>query len=108
MQAEITQIPIPNAAARAFVGPQAGRTNMDLKVRLIDAATGKVEREQMIRSANNIWLSAATMGVRNENFARETGALLADYVLTVCGKRTRRPDSFSSPFAHCIPRQTNP
>lgn len=86
VQAEITQLHIPNGAARFFVGPLAGRTNIDVRVRLIDAATGKLEREQMIRSANSLWLSALTLGARDENFARETGALLADYVLTVCGK----------------------
>ena len=86
LKAEIIQIHIPNGAARFFVGPLAGRTNMDVKVTLVDAATGKVEREQVVSSANSIWLSSLTLGVTDQNFAKDTGAIIAGYVLALVGK----------------------
>lgn len=96
LQAEIIQLHMPSAAARFFVGPLAGRTNMDIKVKLIDAATGKLEREQIIRSANSIWLSAFTLGARDENFAKETGAVIAGYVLTITGKVAPQTEGMTS------------
>lgn len=96
LRAEVIQLHIPSGAARFFIGPLAGRTNMDVKVTLVDAATGSMLREQIIRSANSIWLSAFTLGIRDENFAKETGAAIAGWVLTLVGKAPPSTDTSTS------------
>jgi hypothetical protein len=87
LQAEITEIRIPSGAARFWVGAMAGNAYMHVKVKLVDGATGKVAREQLITSENNAWGAAWSWGATDRSLPKDVGAMVASYVGMVAGKK---------------------
>jgi hypothetical protein len=87
VQAEITEVRIPSGAARFWVGAMAGNAYMHVKVKLVDGATGKVAREQLITSENNAWGAAWSWGATDRSLPKDVGAMVAGYVSMVAGKK---------------------
>lgn len=83
---EITELRITSGAARFWIGAMAGNSFVHAKVTLVDAATGKVEREQLLTTENNAWGAAWTAGSTDRSIPKDMGAIIAGYILTVAGK----------------------
>ena len=84
---EITELRITSGAARFWVGAMAGNSFVHAKVTLVDAATGRTEREQLLTTENNAWGASWTMGSSDRSIPKDMGAIIAGYILTVGGKK---------------------
>lgn len=87
VRAELTELRIPSGAARFWVGAMAGNAYIHVKVKLVDGATGKVAREQLITSENNAWGAAWSWGATDRSLPKDVGAMVAGYVSQVAGKK---------------------
>lgn len=87
VRVEITELRITSGAARFWVGAMAGSSFVHAKVTLVDAASGMVEREQLLTTENNAWGAAWTMGSSDRSIPKDMGAIIAGYILTVGGKK---------------------
>jgi len=83
VKAEVAEIRIPSGGARFFLGPAAGSTYMYGTVRLLEAATGKQERQQTLCSSNSVWLSSFTLSGTDQEFTKQMGAIIAGYVFSL-------------------------
>ena len=82
-----TPLIIASSAARFWGGVLAGRSYVHASVRLVDAASGKVEREQLLRTENSAWGATYTMGSTDSSLPMDMGRIIAGYVLTVAGRQ---------------------
>jgi hypothetical protein len=87
VKVEVTELRITSGAARFWVGAMAGNSYVHAKVTLVDGASGKVEREQLLTTENNAWGAAWTAGSTDRSIPRDMGAIIAGYVITVGGKK---------------------
>ena len=88
VEVEVTDLRIPSGAARFFVGPLAGASYLHVTLRLKDAATGKLLREQAIGSDNSVWMSSFSLGGHDQDLPVNMGILLADYIKEVAGPKS--------------------
>ena len=86
VKVEVTEMRITSGAARFWAGAMAGSSYVHAKVKLVDGATGKVEREQLLTTENNAWGAAWTGGSSDRSIPKDMGAIIAGYVLTVGAK----------------------
>ncbi len=83
VKAEITEIRIVSGAARLWGGAFAGSSNINLKIKLIDASLGNVIREKELSSATNPFGAAWTMGASDRSLPSDMGKILAEYLMAV-------------------------
>ena len=84
---EITELRIASNAARFWVGAMAGSSYVHAKVKLVNGASGKVEREQLLTTENNAWGAEWTGGATDRSIPKDMGAIIAGYIITVAGKQ---------------------
>ncbi len=83
VKAQITEIRIVSGAARLWGGAFAGSSNINLKIKLIDASLGNVIREKELSSATNPFGAAWTMGASDRSLPSDMGKILAEYLMAV-------------------------
>lgn len=89
LRVELTELRIKNAAAQTnfWAKLATGNSYIHAKVKLVDGATGKVEREQLLSTENNAWGAAFTNGTTDRSIPGDMGTMIAGYVITVAGRR---------------------
>lgn len=87
VKVEVTELRITSSAARFWAGAMAGSSYVHARVKLVDGATGKVEREQLLTTENNAWGASWTGGSSDRSIPKDMGAIIAGYVITVAGKK---------------------
>ena len=80
-QGELTKLRIVGGAARFWVGGLAGRSNMTLHVKVVDAVTGKVVAEKDIDEDTNPIAGAWSLGASDRGLPEKVGSLIAQYVV---------------------------
>ena len=86
VQANVSDMRIVHGAARFWGGAFAGSSYMNMGVKLIDAATGKVVREKTISSANNAWAAAWVGGSSDRTLPADMGKMVAGYIASIIPK----------------------
>jgi hypothetical protein len=83
VQADVSDIHIVHGAARFWAGAFAGKSYMNLNLKLKDASTGKVVREKKISSSNNAWAAAWVGGSSDRTLPADMGKIAAGYIGSV-------------------------
>ncbi len=86
VQTRVSEIHIVHGAARFWAGAFAGSSYMNLDLKLMDAATGKVVREKEISSANNAWAAAWVGGSSDRTLPSDMGKIVAGYIGSIMPK----------------------
>jgi hypothetical protein len=81
VQGELTELRIVGGAARFWIGGLAGKSNMTVHVKLVDAATGSVVTEKDIKEDSNPTLGGYTMGATDRALPTIVGSLIAEYAV---------------------------
>ena len=81
VKAQITEMRIVSGSARFWGGAFAGSSNINLKIKLIDASSGNEVREKELSSATNPFAAAWTMGATDKSLPSDMGKILAEYLL---------------------------
>lgn len=81
VQGELTRMRIIGGAARFWIGGMAGKSNMTVRVKLVDAGTGLVVAEKDISEDTNPTVGAWSMGGTDRALPTIIGGLIADYVV---------------------------
>jgi hypothetical protein len=79
----LTDMRIAGSTARFWGGAFAGSSFMNMNMKLVDAATGKVLREEYFNSANNAWAAAFTFGASDRSLPSDMGKIMAEYIAQV-------------------------
>lgn len=87
VEAELQVIRIVSGSKRFWFGAFAGRSYMKMKVRLVDAASGKVVAEQEMEGAPNAMGSAWTFGRTDQALPAAMGGLIGQFVLANAGNK---------------------
>jgi hypothetical protein len=83
IRAEIEDMKIKGTAARVIAGPFAGKSHVTIKLKLEEASTGKILREQILSSKNSSWGAAYSMGASDRSLPSDMGGLVAGYTLAI-------------------------
>lgn len=83
VKTNVSDMRIVGGAARFWGGAFAGSSFMNIDLKLVDAATGKVVREKSITSANNSWAASWTGGSSDRSLPSDMGKIIAEYVSSV-------------------------
>jgi hypothetical protein len=86
IQGELTSLRIVGTGARIWLGAMAGRSDMAVHVKLIDAATGTVIGEKDIREDTNAMAGEYTGGATDKALPSQVGKLIAGYVIDTARK----------------------
>jgi hypothetical protein len=86
VKVEITDLRIASNAARYWGGAWAGASYVHARVTLVDGASGKVLREQLLTTENNPWGAAWTGGATDMSIPRDMGVIIARYIMAVVAK----------------------
>lgn len=78
---EIEDFFITSSFSRWAIGNRGGRSWMHAKVKLVNGATGKVEREEFVASEKTIYRDLG------DSISQDTGAIIGHYVRDVAGKK---------------------
>ena len=81
VEAHLTAVRLVSGTARFWGGVFAGRSHMQMNVKLTDGATGATIAEQELMGAPNAWASAYSMGHADRELPAAMGALIGDFVL---------------------------
>lgn len=81
IKADITKMRIASTAARIWGGPFAGSSGIELTLRLVDGATGKVVRTKKMSSWNNSWAASWDFGASDRSLLDDVGNIMAKYIL---------------------------
>ncbi len=76
----VTSLRIVGGATRFWAGAFAGRSNMNIDVKLIDAAGTVIAQKELI-GAPNAFASAWSFGGADRSLAQKVGFLLGDFIL---------------------------
>ncbi len=85
--ADITNMRIVSDSARIWGGGFAGSSGIELDLKLIDAATGKVVRSEKMSSWNNAWAASWSFGSSDHSLLNDMGKILAKYVVDSMPKK---------------------
>jgi len=80
VQGEVTKLRIVGGAARFWIGAMAGKSNMTVRVKLVDASTGSIVAENDIIEDTNPYAGAWSMGASDSSLPATVGRLIAQYV----------------------------
>jgi len=86
VQGELTRLRIVGGGARFWLGGMAGKSEMAVYVKLIDASTGQVITERDIRDDSNPTAGAYSMGASDRALPVSVGNLIADLVINASRK----------------------
>ena len=81
IKANITKLRIASTSARIWGGPFAGSSGIELELRLVDGATGKVVRTKKMSSWNNSWAASWNFGTSDSSLLDDVGKIMAKYTL---------------------------
>ncbi len=87
VRADITNMRIVSDSARIWGGGFAGSSGIELDLKLIDAATKKVVRNEKMSSWNNAWAASWTFGSSDHSLLDDMGIILAKYVVESMPKK---------------------
>ena len=77
----VTSLRIVGGATRFWAGALAGRSNMNINVKLIDAADGTLIVQKELIGAPNAFSSAWSFGGVDRSLAQKVGFLLGDFIM---------------------------
>jgi len=83
VKGSVVNMRIVSGAARFWVGPMAGTSDMSVKLTFTDAATGTVVREKLLSSANNPWGAAWTYGGSDRSLPADMGRIIGEYIAAI-------------------------
>lgn len=83
LSAQVTSLRIVSNAARMWGGAFAGSSEMSLRMKLTDAATGAVVREKELSTNNNPWAAAWTWGSSDRSLPTDLGRMVAEYLAAI-------------------------
>jgi len=86
VQGELTQMRIVGTGARIWLGDMAGRSEMTVHVKLIDAASGNLVSERDIREDTNPFAGAYSAGATDKMLPLQVGGLIAGYIIDTARK----------------------
>ncbi len=86
VKATVTQMRIVGVAARVWGGAFAGRSYMNLDVRLIDGATREEIRSKLFYSSNNPFAASWVGGISDRSLPADMGKMMAAYLVSVTPK----------------------
>ena len=86
VRGELTKLRIVGGGARFWLGGMAGKSEMAVYVKLIDASTGQVITERDIRDDSNPSAGAYSMGATDRALPVSVGNLIADLVINASRK----------------------
>ena len=85
---QIEDMRIASTAARIWGGAFAGSSFMNIRIRLTDAATGKVVQEKVIASSANAFAAAWNFGASDKSMPSDMGKIIGEYLATIAsGKK---------------------
>ena len=87
VKVHISEMRIVGGVARAFGGPIAGSSYMNMEVYLIDAENGDTVRMKAISSANNAFGASWTFGATDKSLPSDMGHILGEYIAAVVPAR---------------------
>ena len=82
VKGSIVDMRIVSGAARFWVGPMAGSSDMRVRLTFTDA-TGTVVREKLLSSANNPWGAAWTFGGSDRSLPADMGRIIGEYIAAI-------------------------
>lgn len=85
--ADITNMRIVSDSARIWGGGFAGSSGIELDLKLIDAVTKKVVRNEKMSSWNNGWAASWSFGSSDHSLLDDMGKILAKYVVDSMPKK---------------------
>jgi len=91
---EISDMRIASGAARAWGGPFAGSSYINLKMTLTDGHSGRVVRDKEFSTQNNAW--AASFTFNDYSIAHDMGKIIGDYITDAVPKAAS-PSTASPP-----------
>lgn len=80
---KLNDMRIASFSARFWGGILAGNSYMSMHMRLVDAATQKVVREEAFNSANSVWVATWNFGASDRSLPSDMGKIMAAYIATV-------------------------
>jgi hypothetical protein len=80
---EIPDMRIASSSARIWGGAFAGNSYMNVKLNLVDLASGNTIRTETISSSNNAWGAAWSFGSSDRSLPADIGQIVAEYLYTV-------------------------
>jgi hypothetical protein len=81
VQGELTELRIVGTGARIWLGSWAGKSEMAVHVKLVDAKTGALVAERDIKEDTNAHASAYSYGAIDKILPSRVGSLIAEYVV---------------------------
>jgi ABC-type uncharacterized transport system auxiliary subunit len=86
VQGELTRLKIVGGGARFWIGAWAGKSEMAVYVKLINASTGQVIAEKEIRDDTDPSVGAMSIGANDRALPAQIGRLVADLVINAARK----------------------
>jgi hypothetical protein len=86
VQGELTKLRIVGGGARFWIGAMAGKSEMAVYVKLINASTGLVVTESRIGDDSNPTSGAWSIGATDRALPSQVGNLIADLVVSTAKK----------------------
>jgi hypothetical protein len=86
VQTTVSDMRLVSNAARIWGGAFAGKSYMNLDVKLIDATTQSVVREKHLSSSNNAWAAAWVGGSSDRSLPSDMGKIVAAYIDSILKK----------------------
>ena len=81
IQGELTKLRIVGGGARFWIGAMAGKSEMSVYVKLIDASTGQVISQQQVNENSDPSTGAWSIGATDRALPRTVGSLIADFAI---------------------------
>ena len=83
VKGSVVNMRIVSGAARFWAGAMAGASDMSVRLKFTDAATGTVVREKLLSTANNPWGAAWTYGGSDRSLPADMGRIIGEYVAAI-------------------------
>jgi hypothetical protein len=83
VKGSVVDMRIVSGAARFWVGPMAGASDMRVQLTFTDAATGSVVRENLLSTANNPWGASWTYGGSDRSLPADMGRIIGEYIAAI-------------------------
>ncbi len=77
----LSDMRIASFGARFWGGAFAGNSYMNMHMKLVDASTKNVVREEYFNSANNVWAATWNFGASDRSLPSDMGKIMADYIV---------------------------
>ena len=85
--ANVTNMRIVSDSARIWGGGFAGSSGIELDLKLVDAGTKKVVRNEKMSSWNNAWAASWSFGSSDHSLLDDMGKIMAKYVVDSMPKK---------------------